>query len=86
MDWSRLICSHHDFLGVPGDLAQIYEAIAATPARILKIAVHANDATDCLPVFHILERALKDGREMIAIAMGTPELPPAFLGRRAELF
>ncbi|MDQ2922235.1 MAG: type I 3-dehydroquinate dehydratase, partial [Acidobacteriota bacterium] len=63
VDWSRVICSHHDFLGVPANLPQIYEAIAATPARILKIAVQANDATDCLPVFHILERALKDGRE-----------------------
>ncbi len=80
VDWSRVICSHHDFLGVPTNLAQIYEAIAATPARILKIAVHANDATDCLPVFHILERALKDGREMIAIAMGTAGIATRILG------
>ncbi|MDQ2921967.1 MAG: shikimate dehydrogenase, partial [Acidobacteriota bacterium] len=79
-DWSRVICSHHDFLGVPANLAEIYEAIAATPARILKIAVHANDATDCLPVFHILERALKDGREMIAIAMGTAGIATRILG------
>ena len=80
VDWSRMICSHHDFLGVPGDLAEIYEALRATPARILKIAVKANDVTDCLPVFQILERALKDGREMIAIAMGTAGLATRILG------
>jgi len=68
--WSRVICSHHDFLGVPFDLEQIYERMAATPARILKIAVRADDAVDCLPIFHLLERARCEGREMIAIAMG----------------
>ena len=80
VDWSRVICSHHDFLGAPGDLAQTYEALRATPARILKIAVKANDVTDCLPVFQILERALKDRREMIAIAMGTAGLATRILG------
>src|SRR3984893_7827107 len=80
VDWRRVICSHHDFLGVPANLDQIYEALRATPARILKIAVKANDATDCLPIFQILERALKDGREMIAIAMGTAGLATRILG------
>lgn len=67
---SRLICSHHDFAGVPSDLEQIYERLAATGSRILKIAVSAGDATDCLPVFRLLDRAAREGREMIAIAMG----------------
>ncbi|MEP6913580.1 MAG: type I 3-dehydroquinate dehydratase, partial [bacterium] len=80
VDWSRLICSHHDFGAVPADLAQIYEALCATPAAILKIAVKANDATDCLPVFQILERALKEGRAMIAIAMGAAGLATRILG------
>jgi 3-dehydroquinate dehydratase / shikimate dehydrogenase len=80
VDWSRLICSHHDFRGVPGDLAQIYEALRATPAGILKISVKANDATDCLPVFQILERALKEGRAMIAIAMGDAGFATRILG------
>jgi 3-dehydroquinate dehydratase / shikimate dehydrogenase len=71
IDWSRTICSHHDFNGVPSNLDQIYDRMAATPARILKIAVQANDATDCLPVFHLLERARKQGREIIGLAMGT---------------
>src|SRR5688572_25096021 len=42
-DWSRTIVSHHDFSGVPADLETIYERLAQTPARVLKIAVHANE-------------------------------------------
>jgi 3-dehydroquinate dehydratase/shikimate dehydrogenase len=80
IDWSRVICSHHDFDGVPADLERIYEAMAASPARILKIAVQANDATDCLPIFHLLERARREGREMIAIAMGQAGIMTRILG------
>ena len=56
-DWSRIIISHHDFSGVPEDLSQIYERLAATPAHVLKIAVQANDIVDCVPVFQLLDRA-----------------------------
>jgi 3-dehydroquinate dehydratase / shikimate dehydrogenase len=80
IDWARVICSHHDFSGVPADLDQIYERMAATPARILKIAVQADDATDCLPVFHLLERAQREGREMIAVAMGAAGIMTRILG------
>ena len=80
VDWSNAICSHHDFVGVPSDLEQIYERMAATPARILKIAVQADDATDCLPVFRLLERAQREGREMIAIAMGAAGIMTRILG------
>lgn len=80
IDWSRTICSHHDFTGVPAKLQQIYDRMARTPARVLKIAVQANDATDCLPVFHLLEQARAEGREMIAIAMGTSGLATRILG------
>ena len=80
MDWSKIICSYHDFAGVPSDLEKIYEQMAATEARILKIAVQADDATDCLPVFHLLERAQREGREMIAIAMGPAGIMTRILG------
>jgi 3-dehydroquinate dehydratase / shikimate dehydrogenase len=70
LNWNRVICSHHDFTGVPSELSKIYEQMTATPARILKIAVQANEITDCLPVFHLLERARREGRELIAVAMG----------------
>jgi 3-dehydroquinate dehydratase/shikimate dehydrogenase len=80
VDWSKTICSHHDFAGVPPNLEQIYESMAATPARILKIAVQANDATDCMPIFQLLERAQREGREMIAIAMGPAGVMTRILG------
>jgi 3-dehydroquinate dehydratase/shikimate dehydrogenase len=80
LDWKRVICSHHDFRGIPSDLIQIYERMAAKPPGILKIAVKANDITDCISVFHLLERARSEGREMIAIAMGTAGLVTRILG------
>ncbi|HMG75321.1 MAG TPA: shikimate dehydrogenase [Pyrinomonadaceae bacterium] len=80
IDWSRVICSHHDFRGVPSDLDQIYERMAATPALILKLVVQADDATDCLPVFRLLDRAQREGREMIAIAMGQAGVMTRILG------
>ena len=80
IDWNQVICSHHDFGRVPLDLEQIYERMAAAPARILKIAIQAHDATDCLPGFRLLERAHREGREIIAIAMGTSGIMTRILG------
>jgi 3-dehydroquinate dehydratase/shikimate dehydrogenase len=80
IDWSRTICSHHDFAGVPDKLDQIYDRMSRTPARVLKIAVQAKDALDCLPVFQLLDRAREDGREMIAIAMGVAGVATRILG------
>jgi 3-dehydroquinate dehydratase/shikimate dehydrogenase len=80
IDWRRTICSYHDFTTVPAQLDHIYERLAATPARVLKIAVQAQDATDCLPMFHLLERARAEGRELIAIAMGAAGVATRILG------
>jgi 3-dehydroquinate dehydratase / shikimate dehydrogenase len=80
MDWSRVICSCHDFAGIPADLEGLYERMAATPARILKIAVQTEDASDCLSVFHLLDRAQREGRELIAIGMGQPGVMTRILG------
>ena len=66
----RVICSHHDFAGVPPNPDELYERMAATPARVLKIAYAAETATDCLPAFSLLERARREGRELVAVAMG----------------
>ena len=79
-DWGRTIVSHHDFAGVPNNLEQIYERLAATPAHVVKIAVQAKDATDCLPVFNLLERAKKENRNLIAIAMGNAGVATRILG------
>ena len=79
-DWSRVISSYHNFREVPKDLTAIYERMSNTRARILKIAVQANDAIDCLPVFKLLDRGIRDRREVITIAMGVPGLPTRVLG------
>ncbi len=86
VDWSRTICSHHDFVGMPAKLDQIYDRLGRTPARVLKIAVQANDAIDCLPIFQLLERARAEGREMIAIAMGTAGVATRILGPSRAAF
>ena len=39
-DGSNLICSHHDFAGVPGDIDRLYEQLAATRA-------HSEDSCKC---------------------------------------
>jgi len=70
IDWRRVIVSHHDFEKTPDDLEKIYEAMTQTPARVLKIATQANDATDSIKHLQLLERAKREGRELIPIAMG----------------
>ena len=80
LDWSRIIVSHHDFSGVPNELEQIYERLASTRAAVVKIAVQAGDVVDCLPIFHLLERARGEGRELIAIAMGNAGIATRILG------
>jgi 3-dehydroquinate dehydratase/shikimate dehydrogenase len=80
VDWSRVICSYHNDDELPVDLRKIFERLAATPARVLKIAVRVNDAVDCLPIFDLLERARRDGREIIAIGMGTAGAATRILG------
>jgi 3-dehydroquinate dehydratase/shikimate dehydrogenase len=79
-DWSHTIVSHHDLSGVPTDLEIIYERLAQTPARVLKIAVQARDIVDCIPVFRLLDRARSANRELIAIAMGNAGIPTRVLG------
>ena len=79
-DWSRTIVSHHDFSGVPSDLETIYERLAQSPARVIKIAVQANEITDCIPVFELIDRACSEGREVIAIAMGNAGIAARILG------
>jgi 3-dehydroquinate dehydratase / shikimate dehydrogenase len=79
-DWSRTIVSHHDFSGVPLDLEKIYERLAQTPARVIKVAVRANEIVDCIPVFRLIDRARGEGREAIAMAMGNAGMATRILG------
>lgn len=80
IDWARVIGSKHDFSGPPADLEQIYQRLARTPVRIIKVAVQAHDVTDCIPLFRLLKRAREEGREAIAIAMGPAGVATRILG------
>jgi 3-dehydroquinate dehydratase / shikimate dehydrogenase len=68
-DLAKLIVSYHNFEKTPSYLSVFYERLTALPAAIHKIATQPNYLTDTLAIFEILERAEKDERTMIAIAM-----------------
>jgi len=65
---------------LPAEIGEIFSQLTATPARVLKIAVRANDAVDCLPIFDLIEKAKHAGREIIAIGMGAAGVATRILG------
>jgi len=80
VDWSRVICSVHDFDGGVVDLNNLYDRLARLPAKILKIAVTVDDAIDNIEIFNLLDRAKSEGRELIAIGMGSAGVATRVLG------
>lgn len=79
-DWSRVICSQHDFTSAKPVVELMYERIASTPARIIKIAVQSNDVVDCLDLFKLLDRSRVEQRPIIAIGMGSPGVLTRIVG------
>lgn len=69
-DWSRIVCSYHDFQGIPPNLDDIFARLLGPPASIVKLAITAHQATDCLVLPRLLAEARMAGKSMIAIAMG----------------
>ncbi|MGI8555640.1 MAG: shikimate dehydrogenase [Pyrinomonadaceae bacterium] len=65
----QIINSFHDFKGVPKNLEEIYEKLSKK-SGIIKIAVQADNITDAIPVWKLLERARSDNKKIIPIAMG----------------
>ena len=80
VDWSRVICSTHDFSAGVAEVENLYDRIARTPARLLKVAVMLDDAVENLEIFKLLEHAASDDRELIAIGMGGAGVPSRILG------
>ncbi len=64
------ICSYHDLAGVPADLDALYERLRSVGADIIKIAYAAEDITDTIPVWRLLERSNAEDQKVIPIAMG----------------
>ena len=77
---ATVICSHHAPAGEPLDLGDLYERMSATGAGVLKIAVTAHDAADCIDVFRLLARARREGLSIIALAMGEAGVLTRLLG------
>ncbi|HKY04494.1 MAG TPA: shikimate dehydrogenase, partial [Blastocatellia bacterium] len=69
-----------NFDETPGNLAAVYESISRMTAAVYKIATRARSITDSLAHFSLLERARRDGRDLIAVAMGYPGLVTRVLG------
>lgn len=67
--FEKLICSYHDFNGVPGNLDEIYENLKMSDADVLKIAVQASNIADTIAVWKLLEKARKDNKQIVPIAM-----------------
>jgi len=69
-NWKNRICSVHEDEVDPLDVESTFERLARTDASIIKIAIHAEDAIDGLPVWALLKKAEKDNKPLIPIAMG----------------
>jgi len=64
----QIVLSHHDFAGVPVDLESRLEAMLATGAEVVKLAVMASRLSDCLPLLELGRR--HQGRRIVLLAMG----------------
>jgi 3-dehydroquinate dehydratase / shikimate dehydrogenase len=68
--WDNRIVSFHNFSSTPADLEAIYARLTAIGANIIKIAVQANQITDTIPLWKLLESARAEDKKLIPIAMG----------------
>lgn len=73
-----LVLSLHDFEGVPGDLPGVAEAMAATGAEVVKLAVTARRLAETLPL-RSLGRTLGQRRQLAIVAMGAAGVPTRIL-------
>ncbi len=69
---TRLILSWHDFSGTPEDakLEEIFTAMLAEDADILKLVTQATTPADNLRLLNLIPRARAHGKEIIAFCMG----------------
>jgi 3-dehydroquinate dehydratase/shikimate dehydrogenase len=67
---TQVILSYHNFTNTMDDLEPLYEIMCDLPGDILKIVTYAQDISDNLKMFKLLERAQKEGRKLIGLCMG----------------
>jgi 3-dehydroquinate dehydratase / shikimate dehydrogenase len=71
--WDPVIASFHDLSGETSRLNSVipsFERLAIDGVDIVKIAVNADDITDSIPVWNLLEHAKSVDKHIIPIAMG----------------
>jgi 3-dehydroquinate dehydratase/shikimate dehydrogenase len=81
---SRVVLSHHDFDGVPADLADRVRDMRRFGTGLVKVAVTAASLRDALPLIAIGRAAAREAQPIVVIAMGTPGIAtrvlPAHVG------
>ncbi len=76
----RIVLSMHDFEGVPTDLPAQLQAMRATGAEVVKVAINAKRLSDCVPLLHLGSAGNDQG--LIAIAMGEHGIATRILASR----
>jgi 3-dehydroquinate dehydratase/shikimate dehydrogenase len=76
----RVVLSSHDFRGVPADLRERAEAMRATGAEVVKLAVKTSRLSDCLPLRDLAASAKHD--HTILIGMGECGLATRVLAKK----
>ncbi len=67
--FDKIIKSFHDFEKVPSNIIEIYNQVLEN-SELAKIAVQADDITDSIAVWKLLEKAKSENKQIIPIAMG----------------
>ncbi len=76
----RIVISSHDFDGVPKDLTGRAQAMRATGAEVVKIAVKTSRLSDCLPLLDLGAQIARQGT--VLIGMGECGLATRVLARK----
>jgi 3-dehydroquinate dehydratase/shikimate dehydrogenase len=77
----RIVLSMHDFSGVPSDLAARLDAMCATGAEVVKVAVTARTLADCAALL-TLSRRMPASQGRVIIGMGESGLATRALAAR----
>ena len=54
---TKIIVSYHNFRETPGDLTDIYKRLSQSGADIVKIVTHANNITDNIRIYQLLQQS-----------------------------
>ncbi len=76
----KVILSHHNFEETPQNLESLVDAMAASGAGILKVAVRARCLADNIRIARLLDYSRTKNWNLCALAMGREGIPSRILG------